>query len=655
LIGLLGRALILAALGLAGAGAVTGYAAGRSGSAKGLQWTKRLAWAFGAALVLSNVVMIWALLARDYTVAYVDQVGSDSIPDWLAVVSLWSSLEGSILFWGGILGVCVLAFMAITGRDEEQRDLLPYTLATTMAVGAFFTLLIAAPATPFNTVVPRPDGFHTGPNPLLQNHLLMIIHPPSLYLGYVGMTIPFAMGVAALLRGRLGAGWMRLIRLWMLVPWGFLTAGIVLGGWWAYEVLGWGGYWAWDPVENASFLPWLTATGFLHGAMLMERRGLLKAWTLVLLLATFALTILGTFMTRSGVFNSVHAFTQSPIGPLFLVFLAIILVGCILLLGFRGHLLEPTGSFRSPISRDAAFVVNNLLFAAFTFTVLVGTTFPLIKEALTGEKLTVGEPYFNSMAAPMGVALVLLMALGPALPWGRATGEEALRILAIPVGVGLLLLGVGLAMGVRDGWTSVTLVVVGMAVAVSLRDMVKPVLALQRRRQIGLGGAAAQAFKRGRRRYGGQIVHLGVALLVLALAVSSQYKITVEEVVDKGETLDVGPYQVRFDGVRETREPHRVSVGALFTVTKDGRELGVLEPKMNRYRGQAQPIGTPAVLTRFHEDLYLSAMQIDDAGAFAGLRAFVNPMVYWIWIAAGVMLIGCVVAVWPTGSRRRAT
>jgi cytochrome c-type biogenesis protein CcmF len=649
---LLGRALILAALGLAAAGAVTGFAAGRSGSDKGLLWTRRLATAFGACLVGANVVMVYALLVRDYTVAYVDQVGSDLIPDWLAVVSLWSSLEGSILFWGAILGIFTLAFALTTARRPEHRDLVPYTLATILAVGVFFTLLIAAPADPFYEVVPRPDAYHTGPNPLLQNHLLMIVHPPSLYGGYVGMTIPFSMGVAALLKGRLGAGWMRPIRSWMLVPWGFLTAGIVLGGWWAYEVLGWGGYWAWDPVENASFLPWLTATGFLHAAMLMERRGLLKAWTLVLLLGTFALTILGTFMTRSGVFNSVHAFSAGPIGPAFLIFLAIILVGSVLLLGTRAHLLEPDGSFRSPVSRDAAFVVNNLLFASFTFTVLVGTTFPLIKEAMTGEKLTVGEPYFNSMAAPTGVAIVLLMALGPALPWGRALGSEVLRILALPVAGGLVLTGIGLGLGVRDGWTTVTLLVVGMAVMVSLRDMATPILALRRRGELGLGQAAVRAFRRGRRRYGGQTVHLGVALMVAAIAVSANYKVSVEAVVDRGELLDVGDYQVRFDGKNVTTEEHRVQVGAVFTVFQDGVELGKLEPKMNRYRGQSQPIGTPAVMTRFHEDLYLSAMQIDDAGQFAGLRAFVNPMLYWIWIAAGIMLLGCVIAVWPSGRRR---
>ncbi len=642
-----GRLLILLALGLAAAGAVTGYAAGRSGSAAAGAATKWLAGLFGAALVAANGVMIRALLVRDFTVGYVDQVGSHEVPDFIAVVSLWSSLEGSILFWGAILGAYVLGFLATTATRHEHRDLVPDTLATTLLVGVFFCFMLAGPANPFLTVE-TPKEFHVGPNPLLQNHWLMIIHPPALYLGYVGMTIPFAMGVAALLRGRLGAGWMRPIRLWMLLPWGSLTAGIVLGGWWAYEVLGWGGYWAWDPVENASFLPWLTATGFLHAAMLMERRGLLKAWTLVLLLASFCLTILGTFMTRSGVFNSVHSFTQSPIGPLFFAFLAVVLVACVLLLAFRMHVLGTDGEFRSAVSRDAMFVVNNLLFVAFTFTVLIGTTFPLVREAVLGDKISVGEPYFNAMTVPIGVAIVFLMGIGPALPWGRATYEEAARILALPFGVGLATAVLGAFLGARDGWTLATLLAAGFAVAVSVRDMLVPVGSLMRRKELGPGAAAAAAFRRGRRRYGGQIVHIGVALMAVSLAVSSSYRETDERVVQRGESMEIGGYTLTFTGTTKKSEPHREVVGAKLAVTRGAQALGTLVPAMNRYRGQMRPIGTPAVLSLPHEDLYLSAMQIDDKGAFVGLRVYINPMVYWIWIASGIMLLGCVIAAWPS-------
>ncbi|MCP4868463.1 MAG: heme lyase CcmF/NrfE family subunit [Proteobacteria bacterium] len=648
-----GRILILTALGLAAAGAITGYTAGRTGSPQGARITKWLAGLFAACLVGANALMVYALLVRDFTVGYVDQVGSHEVPDYIAVVSLWSSLEGSILFWGAILGGYVLVFLATTARKHEYRDLMPFTLATILVVGAFFAFMLAGPANPFLTIA-TPKEFHVGPNPLLQNHVLMIIHPPMLYFGYVGMTIPFAMGVAALLRGRLGAGWMKPMRLWMLFPWGTLTLGIVLGGWWAYEVLGWGGYWAWDPVENASFLPWLTATGFLHAAMLMERRGLLKAWTLVLLLSTFCLTILGTFMTRSGVFNSVHSFTQSPIGPLFFFFLAVVMVFCVLLFGFRMHLLGEDGEFKSALSRDAMFVVNNLLFVAFTFTVLIGTTFPLIREAIIGDKITVGEPYFNAMTVPIGVAIVFLMGIGPALPWGRASREEAMRILVLPLGAGLGLTVLGAAIGARDFWTLITLLAAGFAATVSLRDMLVPVGALRRRKGLALGAALATAFQRGRRRYGGQIVHLGVALMAVSIAVSSSYRTTDEAVVNKGESMTIGDYTLTFVGTTRIEEEHRDAVGATMAIRRGTEDLGTLEPRMNRYRGQARPIGTPAVLSLPHEDLYLSAMQIDDRGAFVGLRVYVNPMVYWIWIATGVMILGCLISAWPARRVRHA-
>lgn len=644
---LLGRFLILLALGLAAAGACLGYVSGRSYSEAGERLTRRLALGFCAALTGANVLMIESLLQRDISVAYVDQVGSHLVPNWVAIVSLWSSLEGSILFWGLIFSAFTAMFVVTTASRPEHRPFSTYTLATTLAVGMFFCFLIAGPADPFGPSA-WPLGTrasHGGPNPLLQNHLLMIIHPPMLYLGYVGMVIPFSMGVAALLRGQLGAGWMRPIRLWMLVPWGFLTIGIVLGGWWAYEVLGWGGYWAWDPVENASLLPWLTASAFLHAAMLMERRGTLKSWTMVLLFSTFALTILGTFMTRSGVFNSVHAFAKGSIGPAFLVFLGIVLLASVLLLGFRAHLLEADGEFRSLLSRDAVFVGNNLLFVGFTLTVLIGTTFPLIKEALLDEKVSVGEPYFNSMVLPIGVAIVFLMGVGPALPWGRATPTEAVNRLRFPLVGGLLIGMLGVALGARDFWPALTLFVSGFASIVSVRDMLEPVLALQKRHGLPFAEAAAKAFRRGRRRYGGQVVHVGVALMAVAIAISSAYQVQAESVLNRGDSMSIGDYTLTFEGVDHRNEPHRQVVAAVVGVEYKGTSLGQLEPAMIRYPGQT--VGTPAVLSRIGEDLYLSAMQIDDKGAYVGIRAYINPMVYWVWIAAGIMVLGCLISLWP--------
>src|SRR5437870_10882087 len=430
MIGSLGRFLILASVLVATTGAIIGFAAGAKRSQEGLQWARRFAYGFAALMLLATLVMEYALITHDFSVQYVAQVGSREVPTWVTIVSLWSSLEGSILFWGCILGFYIAG--ATWLNKSKHEDYTPYAIGTWLGCGAFFSFLIAAPANPFLAVadVP-PDG--PGPNPLLQNHALMIVHPPMLYLGYVGMTIPFGFAMAALLRGRLGHSFLRPLRAALLLPWIFLTIAIMLGGWWAYEVLGWGGYWAWDPVENASLLPWLTATAALHSAVVMERRGILKGWTVTLVQASFLLTILGTFMTRSGVFNSVHSFTQSAIGPTILAFLAAVLIFSIALLAFRIDSLEAEGSIDSAASKEGAFLFNNLIFVLLTFTVLIGTVFPLLVEAVKGKQMSVGRPYFDAMVVPAGTALLFLLGVGPALPWGRASRDEVMKRLFPPL------------------------------------------------------------------------------------------------------------------------------------------------------------------------------------------------------------------------------
>jgi len=317
---------------------VTGLWAGKTGRADVWRWSRYATYVFAGAITAATILMEYALITHDYSVKYVAEVGSNETPLTFTIVSLWSSLDGSILLWAFILALWSAAF-AWKMRDAHPAHA-PWALGSILAVGIFFTFLVSGIANPFERV-PNPLDNGPGPNPLLQNHVLMIIHPPALYLGYVGMTAPFGMACAALLQGNMSTAWARSIRRWMLVPWTCLTVGIILGGWWSYEVLGWGGYWAWDPVENASFMPWLTATAFIHSSMVMERKEHLKGWTITLVMATFLLTLLGTFMTRSGVFNSVHSFTQSPIGPVFLWFLGLCLVVCVLLLAARIDALSP--------------------------------------------------------------------------------------------------------------------------------------------------------------------------------------------------------------------------------------------------------------------------------------------------------------------------
>jgi cytochrome c-type biogenesis protein CcmF len=647
----LGRSLILLSLLLSTVGAMVALTAGARPSAAGAVWTRRFAYAFAAVMGAANALMVWALLTHDFSVGYVAQVGSRSLPAWVSFVSLWSSLEGSILFWGLVLGAYI-AVATYTNRDRHP-EYMPFATGVWLACGAFFSFLLAGPAQPFAAVSPVPlDG--PGPNPLLQNHVLMAIHPPFLYLGYVGMTIPFGLASAALLTGRLGHDFLRPLRTWLLLPWVFLTVAIVLGGWWAYEVLGWGGYWAWDPVENASFLPWLTATAALHSAILAERKGVLKGWTVTLVLSTFLLTILGTFMTRSGVFNSVHSFTQSAIGPTILGFLAVALVWSVVILALRIDRLSAEGRLEGSLSRDGAFLVNNLLFVLFTFTVLVGTVFPLVVEAVKGTQMSVGRPYFDRMAVPIGAALLFLMGVGPALPWGRATGDQARRALLPPLGGAGVATAIGLALGVRQPWTLLTIAFGGYTAWVTLRELWLPV-GQRLRGGEGLGRAVVEAqVRRGRRRLGAYVVHAGAVVVVVAIAVSSTMGQSREVQVRRGSSVELGRYTLTFLGAEEVREAHRVSLVASVAVQRDGRDIGVLMPKMNQYMTQREPIGTPAVKTFLTEDLYLSIMNVGNDGESLGLLALVNPMVGWIWGATAVMALGGLVALIPGRPRTSA-
>jgi cytochrome c-type biogenesis protein CcmF len=595
-------------------------------------------------MAAANLLMVYALLAHDFSVSYVAQVGSRRVPNWVSVTSLWSSLEGSILFWGLVLGAYIAAATWIN-RDRHP-EYMPQAVGVWLACAAFFCFLLAGPAQPFQTV-PNPPADGPGPNPLLQNHLLMVVHPPFLYAGYVGMTIPFGLACAALIAGRLGPAFLRPLRSWLLLPWVFLTCAIVLGGWWAYEVLGWGGYWAWDPVENASLLPWLTATAALHSAILTERKGILKGWTTTLVLASFLLTILGTFMTRSGVFNSVHSFTQSAIGPTILVFLAAATLVSVALLALRVDRLVAEGRIEDARSRDSAFLLNNLLFVLFTFTVLIGTVFPLIVEAVRGVQMSVGRPYFDRMAVPVGAALLFLMGVGPALPWGRASAEQLRRALLPPLAGAAALALLGLAAGVRGGWTLLTLAFGGYTAQVTLSELFLPVRQRMRAHGESVGRALVEAERRGRRRFGAYVVHAGAVVVMVAIAVSSTQGISKEVTLRQGESTELGRYRLTFLKAEAVQEPHRQALVAHVGVARDGVELGTLSPRMNHYESQREPIGTPAVRSSLREDLYLSIMNVDAEQGRLGLLALVNPMVGWIWIATAVMALGGLLALVP--------
>jgi cytochrome c-type biogenesis protein CcmF len=503
---------------------------------------------------------------------------------------------------------------------------------------------MVGPANPFKVLggdIPT-DG--PGPNPLLQNHPLVAFHPPMLYLGYVGFTIPFAFAIAALVTGRVGEGWLVETRRWTLFAWGFLTVGIVLGAWWSYEVLGWGGYWAWDPVENASFLPWLTGTAYVHSVMVQERRGMLRVWNLSLLIATFSLTILGTFLTRSGVLDSVHAFTESAIGPMILAFFGIVVAVGVGLIGWRGDRLRSPGSIDSPISREGAFLANNVLFAAFAFVVLLGTVFPLIAEAINGDRLSVGGPYFDRMTMPVGFLLLFMMAVAPVLPWRKASGELLHHRLLWPAWAATATAVAVVALGYRGPAALLAFTLGAFAAGAAVRQLV---LAARRSHSQGRGawrGLLGRA-------NGGMVVHLGVVIIAMAFAASNAYRAGGEFRLTPGQSAEVAGHRVTYLGIERIEHSNKSSVQARVRV--DGGK--VYGPALHEFPFATQAIGSPSVKTGVLDDVYLTLVAAPDSdGAAATISVIVQPLIVWLWIGGALMAMGTLLAAWP-GRRRRPT
>jgi cytochrome c-type biogenesis protein CcmF len=640
-------ALIMAVAGYRAGFAKGGLAAGTSGQAAA-DIARRASYFCFAAMTVAIGTMELALLTHDFSVDYVARVGSRETPTYYTAISLWSSLDGSILFWGWILAGygALVAFVRRRTAGDPQTLLFSAVFGT---VGLFFFGLLMGPANPFGLVDPAPlNG--PGPNPLLQNHPLMGIHPPMLYLGFVGLTVPFAFAIAALLSGNLESKWLRDARRWTIAGWAFLTMGIIGGGWWSYEVLGWGGYWAWDPVENASFLPWLTATAFLHSAMVQERRGMLKTWNLTLIISTFLLTLLGTFLTRSGILESVHAFTEGLIGPLFLGFIALTAIVSLGLIAWRSDRLHAPGQLDGVVSRESAFILNNLLFVAFTFTVLLGTMFPLIVEAVRDQRISVGPPYFDMVASPIGLALLFLMGVGAVLPWRRTTVERLKRVFRWPIIIGIVAPLVALALGVRKPYPLITLALAGFVATTIVEEFRRGLVA--RHRISGRSHVVAffDLFARNGRRYGGYVVHTGVVLIALALSISGTWKTEREATLRPGERLQIEEYEIEFAELFGREESQRYVVGATFLTYRNGRQMGEEQPRLNFYRSSQQPIASPAVASSLTKDLYLTLMAFDSAENHATVRVIVNPAVAWLWIGGAIMGLGAVIAVWP---RRR--
>ena len=602
-----------------------------------------------ALVVVADLAMVGALVSHDFSLRYVANNNARETPVFYSAISLWAALEGSILLWTAILAGAVV-YVAWRGTRSLPR-LATVALAVLFAMLAFFLLLVVTAADPFVPLgFTPPNG--RGPNALLQNHPFMALHPPLLYLGYVLTSIPFAYAIAALVLGGAGDRWLTETRKAALAAWALLGVGIVAGAWWSYAVLGWGGYWAWDPVENAAIMPWLTATAYLHSVMVEEKRRLLRAWNIALVIATFALTILGTFLTRSGVVNSVHSFTQSAIGPLLLgYFVAIVVLGGGLLL-YRMNDLADRGTVGAPLSREAIFLFQNVLFVAATLTILLGTLYPLIAEAVSGAQLSIGGPYFDRVEVPIGLALLFLMGIGPQLPWHGASRATLERQFTVPVIAG----AAGAVVAVVTGFTGIapvlTYALAAFVTATVIQEFARGVrarVALHAERPVV---AFVSLFTRNGRRYGGYVVHLGIVLVVVAIATSQARTIELERTLAPGDALDVGGYHVAFTGLREVNEPQRSSTVADLVITGNGATER-LHPGLVQYPNTEQAIGAPGIAAGSRDDIYTILAAYDGRGhAWATIRVRIIPLVSWLWAGGAVVGFGALLAALPPHKRR---
>jgi cytochrome c-type biogenesis protein CcmF len=618
---------------------------------------RRFVFVLLAGVLVAVGAMEYALITHDFSIRYVADHVARGTPGLFTVTALWGALEGSILLWALWLAIYIAA-TAVVFRRRATDPLIAWATVTALVVALFFVgmMTLVASVNPFRLVEGIVPSDGAGPNPLLQNHPLMAFHPPMLYAGYVGMTIPFAFAIGALVTGRVRDSWLADVRRSTLIAWGCLTVGIVLGAWWSYEVLGWGGYWAWDPVENASLLPWLTATAFLHSVMVQERRGILRVWNISLVVATFCLTILGTFLTRSGVISSVHAFSNSTIGPALLGFLGFVVVIGLGLIAWRADALRAPGSIEDRVSRESAFLANNLLFSAFMLVVLLGTVFPLFAEAVQDRQLSVGEPYFDRMTTPLGLALLFLMAVAPLLPWS-GTSDAVLRDrLLVPAWAGAAAMATALLLGAGGLANLLAYGFGGFALAGIVRQYA---LGLRARRRRGASERRLRSLARLVRSrpslYGGLVVHAGVVVVAVALAASAGSLAREEVRLSPGRSATVEGVTVTYLGSTRSSDAQKTTVAARVRVREGGRTLGTYAPAISSFPNFNGGIGTPSVHTGIVRDVYVTLVSSPDDQGRVTLGVAVNPMILWLWIGGLVMAFGTALAVLPARADRTGT
>ena len=596
---------------------------------------------------ISVAALIYALVTHDFQIEYVASYTSRDLSLTYLLSALWAGNDGSLLFWAWLLSLC--AAVVVLQKRDIGKELVPYASSIIMVTQAFFLILLLFVSNPFYKL-PFVPAEGMGLNPLLENPG-MLFHPPTLLAGYVGFTIPFAFAMAALLTRRLGDEWIITIRRWMLLAWLSLGIGNILGSWWAYVELGWGGYWMWDPVENASFMPWLVATAFLHSIMMQRRRGMLKVWNMVLIILTFTLAILGTFLTRSGVLSSVHTFAESPLlGVLFLAFIGVVLFGSLGLLYYRSDELRGEAEMESLVSRESTFLLNNLLLVGAAFAIFLGTFFPLISEAVRGVKISVGPPFYNQVMAPIFLAVIFLTGVCVLIGWRRASIRNLVRNFLWPLLTALVLVIVLIILGIREWYALVALFLCGFVFSTILYEWFRGTRARHRMRAENYLKAFWGLIGANRPRYGGYIVHIGIILLAIGVVGSSLYDVEKEATLMPGESMTIKNYTLIYENMDNYETESKTVVTTTLSVYNQGKFIAKLTPEKYFHRSYEQAVTEVAIRSTLLEDLYVILIGWDEDGTTA-FKVLVNPLVNWIWIGGIVVVLGGLIAFWP--DRRR--
>jgi len=665
----LGTAVLCAVLVASGYAFATSVAAGR-GRTHLLPAARAGVFATCALVALTVFLLAYSFQAHDFRIRYVARYSDRSMPWWYLITALWGGQDGSLLWWTFLVSVwTVLVTLWLKNRYHELQ---PYVLATLMSIIGFFSLLMLFAANPFSTSPASVPLDGEGLNPLLQNYWMMI-HPPTLYMGFVGWSVPFAFCIAALITGRLKEEWIYAARKWSLAAWTFLAFGNLLGGLWSYEELGWGGYWAWDPVENAAFMPLLVGTAYVHSVMIQERRGMLKVWNVFLMCLTFIMTIFGTFLTRSGLIASVHSFARSDIGIYFAWYLVFLCVVCLGLIFYRLPLLRNEHRIDSLLSREFAFLMQNWVLLGMMLFVLIATTFPLISEWVRGETVTVGPGFYNKWMVPLGLVLMLLTGIGPLISWRRATGTNLMRAFLKPTAAAIVMLVLHVAVGpslgfppyvqseaIYDTMTGQVLAVIfGASPAVSVlfctfvvgtivQEFWRGTAVRMKNAKEGVLTALIELVARAKRRYGGYIVHAGIVCMYLGFT-GAAYDTEKEAALRPGQALKVASYEIRFDKPRMEVDPNKRMIFTDMTVLEGGKAVGNVSPAKFIYRTHPEmPTTEVAIRSTLHDDVYVIMSSVNPETKLGTFRVIVRPLVAWIWIGGLMFLFGAFVAIAPS-------